>query len=218
MDCACVVLLPGSTPPQTPHDDDEPESGDHKPSPKKSRKFKKAPGAPKRFRSAFIFFSQQKHKEIQESLAREGSSEKTTSVAKMVSEAWRQMGQEERSKWEKMASDDKERFEKEKASYRGPWTVPIGHRKSKVSLVFLSDRCCFLQWCCRFALQTSTRRESRFPPILTYSRTPTHFILHTFSEGSNCSEAPCISIPSIFKQPKGSSQTGIQGSLECRNF
>ena len=34
-----------------------------------TKRFKKAPGAPKRFRSAFILFSQQKHKEIQAELA-----------------------------------------------------------------------------------------------------------------------------------------------------
>lgn len=45
------------------------------------------------------------------------------------------MESEERSKWEKMASEDKERFEKEKVIYRGPWTVPIGHRKSKVCTI-----------------------------------------------------------------------------------
>ena len=56
----------------------------------------------------------------------------TTSVAKIVSEAWRNMNSEERSKWEQMARADKDRFEKEKAAYQGPWTVPIGHRKSKV--------------------------------------------------------------------------------------
>ena len=42
------------------------------------------------------------------------------------------MNSEERSKWEQMARADKDRFEKEKAAYQGPWTVPIGHRKSKV--------------------------------------------------------------------------------------
>ena len=57
---------------------------------------------------------------------------KTTSVAKMVSEEWRKMGPEDREKWEQMARDDKTRFEMEKAAYKGPWTVPIGHRKSKV--------------------------------------------------------------------------------------
>mmetsp|Transcript_11598 Transcript_11598/g.20837 ORF Transcript_11598/g.20837 Transcript_11598/m.20837 type:complete len:509 (-) Transcript_11598:228-1754(-) len=95
------------------------------------RKFKKAPGAPKRFRSAFILFSQFRHKEIQEELALKGDSEKTTSVAKMVSEEWRNMNQKERFKWEDRARRDRERFENEKVSYQGPWTVPIGHRRSK---------------------------------------------------------------------------------------
>ncbi|KAL3910760.1 MAG: hypothetical protein SGILL_007566, partial [Bacillariaceae sp.] len=98
---------------------------------KPARKYKKAPGAPKRFRSAFILFSQYKHKAIQESLASEGTSQKTTSVAKLVSEQWRTLDAEERSRWEAKARMDRERFEKEKAKYRGPWTVPIGHRRSK---------------------------------------------------------------------------------------
>ncbi|KAG7364412.1 HMG high mobility group box-containing protein [Nitzschia inconspicua] len=98
---------------------------------KVQRKYKKAPGAPKRFRSAFILFSQFKHKEIQALLAEKGDSEKTTSVAKMVSEAWKTMNPKERAKWEDKAIMDRERFEKEKMRYRGPWTVPIGHRKSK---------------------------------------------------------------------------------------
>ena len=100
---------------------------------KPTRKFKKAPGAPKRFRSAFILFSQHKHKSIQQDLAHEGGSEKTTLVAKMVSEAWKKMDPEERETWEAKARMDRARFEKEKAKYRGPWTVPIGHRRSKVS-------------------------------------------------------------------------------------
>lgn len=60
----------------------------------------------------------------------------------MVSEEWRTMKNEERTKWEKMAQDDKKRFETEKATYRGPWTVPIGHRKSKVGG---QSECIFLQ-------------------------------------------------------------------------
>jgi hypothetical protein len=84
---------------------------------------------------AFILFSQFKHKEIQEQLADQGDTEKTTSIAKMVSEEWRNMNPEDRSKWENMALRDKRRFETEKASYQGPWTVPIGHRKSKVRTI-----------------------------------------------------------------------------------
>lgn len=41
-----------------------------------SPKYKKAPDAPKRFKSAFIIFSAEKHKEIKEKLASEGRVEK----------------------------------------------------------------------------------------------------------------------------------------------
>jgi hypothetical protein len=41
-----------------------------------SPKYKKAPDAPKRFKSAFIIFSAEKHKEIKEDLAKQGRSEK----------------------------------------------------------------------------------------------------------------------------------------------
>jgi hypothetical protein len=42
-------------------------------------KYKKAPDAPKRFKSAFIIFSAEKHKEIKENYAKEGRIEKVSS-------------------------------------------------------------------------------------------------------------------------------------------
>jgi hypothetical protein len=39
-------------------------------------KYKKAPDAPKRFKSAFIIFSAEKHKEIKEDLTKQGRAEK----------------------------------------------------------------------------------------------------------------------------------------------
>lgn len=89
----------------------------------KPRKLKKAPGAPRRFKSAFIFYSTWKHKEIKERLRKEGSNERMVSVAKMVSQAWRGLSPEERYVWEEKARLDKERFEVEKAMYNGPWKV-----------------------------------------------------------------------------------------------
>ena len=41
-----------------------------------SPKYKKAPDAPKRFKSAFIIFSAEKHKEIKEDFAKQGRMEK----------------------------------------------------------------------------------------------------------------------------------------------
>jgi hypothetical protein len=42
-------------------------------------KYKKAPDAPKRFKSAFIIFSAEKHKEIKEDLTKQGRAEKVRS-------------------------------------------------------------------------------------------------------------------------------------------
>jgi HMG-box domain len=59
-------------------------------------KFKKAPLAPRRFKSAYMFFSTEKHKSI-----RQEHHEKlqTTDVAKMVSQAWKDLSSKEREAW-----------------------------------------------------------------------------------------------------------------------
>lgn len=41
-------------------------------------KFKKAPDAPRRFKSSFMFFSTEKHKEIRKKLEAEGKKEKVS--------------------------------------------------------------------------------------------------------------------------------------------
>ncbi|KAG7339140.1 HMG high mobility group box-containing protein [Nitzschia inconspicua] len=91
-------------------------------------KFKKAPNAPRRFKSSYMFFSTQKHKEIREKRIKEGENAKqlaTTEVAKMVSQAWKELSEEERGKWEEIARKDKSRYEMEKSMYQGPWKVPV---------------------------------------------------------------------------------------------
>lgn len=45
-------------------------------------------------------------------------------VAKMVSQAWKALNDDERSKWIEMGRLDRERYEREKKSYKGPWKVP----------------------------------------------------------------------------------------------
>mmetsp|Transcript_8347 Transcript_8347/g.13065 ORF Transcript_8347/g.13065 Transcript_8347/m.13065 type:complete len:442 (-) Transcript_8347:1396-2721(-) len=95
-------------------------------------KFKKAPDAPRRFKSAFIFFSIEKHAEIRENLKNSGqkkTSLQTTNVAKMVSEAWKGLNKEEREVWEGMARRDRARYEVEVANYKGPWKVPAKRLK-----------------------------------------------------------------------------------------
>lgn len=96
-------------------------------------KYKKAPQAPRRFKSSYMFFSTKKHKEIRAELAEKGEGNKlsTTEVAKMVSQAWKALPDEEREKWEVMARQDKARYEMEKSMYTGPWKVPATKRVSK---------------------------------------------------------------------------------------
>eukprot|EP00542_Grammatophora_oceanica_P013837 CAMPEP_0194025798 /NCGR_PEP_ID=MMETSP0009_2-20130614/51_1 /TAXON_ID=210454 /ORGANISM="Grammatophora oceanica, Strain CCMP 410" /LENGTH=440 /DNA_ID=CAMNT_0038664107 /DNA_START=287 /DNA_END=1605 /DNA_ORIENTATION=- len=111
---------PVATPPSPPA-----AASKKKKKPKKGqKKLKKAPGAPRRFKTAFIFFSTHKHKEIRQQLGPEKGKEKTTTIAKMVSEAWKNISQEERTVWDDIAAKDKARYQLEKQMYKGPWQVP----------------------------------------------------------------------------------------------
>eukprot|EP00545_Synedropsis_sp_CCMP1620_P005229 CAMPEP_0119004376 /NCGR_PEP_ID=MMETSP1176-20130426/1105_1 /TAXON_ID=265551 /ORGANISM="Synedropsis recta cf, Strain CCMP1620" /LENGTH=450 /DNA_ID=CAMNT_0006956071 /DNA_START=149 /DNA_END=1501 /DNA_ORIENTATION=+ len=98
---------------------------------KNKTKYKKAPQAPRRFKSAYMFFSTSKHKEIREELGSRGIVEKTTNIAKLVSVAWKELDPEERERWEELARQDKARFEVEKSLYTGPWKVPAKKKSQK---------------------------------------------------------------------------------------
>jgi len=97
---------------------------------KTATKYKKAPDAPKRFKSAFIIFSAERHKQIKKKLEDEGRPEKTTDIAKLVSEAWKALVPEDREEWELKAEVDRARYEEEKANYKGPWKIPAHNKRS----------------------------------------------------------------------------------------
>ncbi|KAG7360102.1 HMG high mobility group box-containing protein [Nitzschia inconspicua] len=81
-----------------------------------------------------MFFSTQKHKEIREERTNNGENTKqlsTTEVAKMVSQAWKDLSEEDREKWEELGRKDKARYEMEKAMYSGPWKVPVTTKREK---------------------------------------------------------------------------------------
>lgn len=95
-----------------------------------SIKYKKAPQAPRRFKSSYMFFSTKKHKEIRAELTKKGHGKvSTTEVAKMVSKAWKVLPDDEREIWEEMARQDKARYEMEKSVYTGPWKVPVPQKR-----------------------------------------------------------------------------------------
>ena len=45
-------------------------------------------------------------------------------VAKMVSQSWKNLSDEQRAPWLEMGRKDRERYDAEKAAYTGPWKVP----------------------------------------------------------------------------------------------
>lgn len=92
-------------------------------------KFKKAPQAPRRFKSAYMFYSTTKHKSIRKE--DHGKKLQTTDVAKMVAQAWKNLPPDEREEWEEMARRDKARYELEKTMYTGPWKVPATKARSQ---------------------------------------------------------------------------------------
>lgn len=59
------------------------------------------------------------------------SKQQTTDIAKLVSEAWRELEADDKEVWEKKARTDKARYEVEKAMYTGPWKVPANKRTPK---------------------------------------------------------------------------------------
>mmetsp|Transcript_9918 Transcript_9918/g.14024 ORF Transcript_9918/g.14024 Transcript_9918/m.14024 type:complete len:372 (+) Transcript_9918:92-1207(+) len=86
--------------------------------------YRKAPQAPKRFKSPYILFSMSKMEEFKKEAAEQGSSEKVTSISRRVADAWKTLPPEERKKWDEVAKQDKLRYNAEKSLYTGPWQVP----------------------------------------------------------------------------------------------
>lgn len=82
---------------------------------------RKAPGAPKRFKSSYILFFMAKQKEIKDELG-EGAS--VSEISKRSSQKWKLLSAEERAIWDEKAEKDKERYNQEKERYTGPWQVP----------------------------------------------------------------------------------------------
>eukprot|EP00543_Licmophora_paradoxa_P003446 CAMPEP_0202448528 /NCGR_PEP_ID=MMETSP1360-20130828/7347_1 /ASSEMBLY_ACC=CAM_ASM_000848 /TAXON_ID=515479 /ORGANISM="Licmophora paradoxa, Strain CCMP2313" /LENGTH=338 /DNA_ID=CAMNT_0049066155 /DNA_START=576 /DNA_END=1592 /DNA_ORIENTATION=+ len=94
--------------------------------PKKRKKrdaasMRKAPQAPKRFKSSYICFFMAKQPLIKEEL---GDKANVTEVSKRSAEMWRNLSTEDRAYWDDVAEKDKQRYMAEKATYAGPWQVP----------------------------------------------------------------------------------------------
>lgn len=93
-----------------------------------SNRNKKAPGAPKRFKSSYICFFMAKRDDIKKEL---GDGASISAVSKRSAELWRALGAEDKAHWDAEAAKDKERYLAEKAVYTGPWTIPQHKRHKK---------------------------------------------------------------------------------------
>eukprot|EP00980_Cylindrotheca_fusiformis_P009307 scaffold2042_cov123-Cylindrotheca_fusiformis.AAC.14 len=96
---------------------------------------KKAPQAPKRFKSSYICFFMAKRPLIKQEL---GDNASMTEISKRSAEMWygkkmKDLSAEEKEHWEHAAAKDKERYLNEKASYTGPWQVPTKRAKKDPS-------------------------------------------------------------------------------------
>jgi hypothetical protein len=82
---------------------------------------RKAPNAPKRFKSSYICFFMAKQPIIKEQL---GDQATVTAISKRSAELWKSLPSAERAVWDEIAAKDKQRYMIEKAQYTGPWQVP----------------------------------------------------------------------------------------------
>jgi HMG (high mobility group) box len=82
---------------------------------------RKAPTAPKRFKSSYICFFMAKQPKIKQELGAEAT---VTSISKRSAEMWKSLSLEERAVWDEAAAQDKRRYMMEKSQYNGPWQVP----------------------------------------------------------------------------------------------
>lgn len=89
---------------------------------KKSRSLKKAPQAPKRFKSSYILFFIHVQEKIKKSLPVGQAS--APQVSKRASEMWKTLSAEDRLHWDNEAAKEKQRYLAEKEVYTGPWQVP----------------------------------------------------------------------------------------------
>jgi high mobility group protein B2 len=83
--------------------------------------FRKAPGAPKRFKSPYILFSIHRMDQHRQQM---GAHTNVTSISKLVSDEWKALSDRERREWSERARLDKDRYNAEKSLYTGPWQIP----------------------------------------------------------------------------------------------
>jgi len=91
---------------------------------------RKAPQAPKRFKSSYICFFISKQAEFKKEL---GDTSTIAEISKLSGQKWKALPADVRNYWDDVAAKDKVRYMSEKASYTGPWQVPSKRAKKDPS-------------------------------------------------------------------------------------
>jgi hypothetical protein len=108
-------------------DDFEAKSTDRSSSPelsemsRKKRPLKKAPEAPRRFKTAYICFVMERMEDVKQSMSNDT---KVTDIMKILAGMWKALSPIEKQKYERQADEDKSRYFEEMKRYTGPMQVP----------------------------------------------------------------------------------------------
>lgn len=111
---------------EPPDDGDGSDGGDDKPTNKKA---KKDPNAPKRAKSAYMFYSNA----IRDKMKEKNPDASFAELGKLIGSAWKALGDEEKQKYERMATGDKQRYKNEMEDYTPPKGTTGGTTKQKGS-------------------------------------------------------------------------------------
>mmetsp|Transcript_2334 Transcript_2334/g.5031 ORF Transcript_2334/g.5031 Transcript_2334/m.5031 type:complete len:502 (+) Transcript_2334:185-1690(+) len=95
--------------------------------------YKKAPGAPKRFKSSYVHFFTNFVEKKKQQLGPDGLPIKLDigAVSKECSSVWKNLPDQEKKYWEYVMEKEKEEFNKQKDDYSGPWRIATDKVKKK---------------------------------------------------------------------------------------
>lgn len=97
---------------------------------RKRKLLKKAPDAPKRFKTAYVWYVSDHMEEVKLDLQRlHGPAFQATDVLKIIAGMWKTVSPIERMHYEMKAEQDKQRYFKELSNHSGPLQVPNKRQK-----------------------------------------------------------------------------------------
>lgn len=95
--------------------------------------YKKAPGAPKRFKSSYVLFFTDFLEKKKQELGPDGLPLKfdISVVSKECSQAWKALPSDKKKYWDDLSEIEKQGYMEQKAAYQGPWRVATNKMKSR---------------------------------------------------------------------------------------